>query len=95
MNGGVQSDLYTLAFKNGEQLEDFHIIIIRNQQEINLSRETIYPTIIIFQYNKAFTKSNKLKTIIAFQMTYLITFLDNNVNRLYTQGGIFMDSIVI
>ena len=36
MNGGVQSDLATLAFKYGEQLDDFHRIIIRLQQEIIL-----------------------------------------------------------
>ena len=34
INGDVQSDLSTLAFKNGEQLEDFHSRIIRLQQEI-------------------------------------------------------------
>ena len=28
MNGDVQSDLSDLAFKNGEKLEDFHIIIL-------------------------------------------------------------------
>ena len=33
MNGYVQSDLATLAFKNGEQLEDFHSRILRLQQE--------------------------------------------------------------
>ena len=32
MNGDVQSDLSTLAFRNGEQLEDFHIRILRLQQ---------------------------------------------------------------
>ena len=32
MNGYVQSELSTLAFKNGEQLEDFHRIILRLQQ---------------------------------------------------------------
>ena len=37
MNSDVQSDLTTLAFKNGEQLEDFHISILRIQQEIILS----------------------------------------------------------
>ena len=34
MNGNVQSDLATLAFRNGEQLEDFHSRILRLQQEI-------------------------------------------------------------
>ena len=32
MNGDVQSDLDTLPFNNGEQLEDFHIRIIILQQ---------------------------------------------------------------
>ena len=31
-NGDVQYDLVTLTFKNGEQLEDYHRIIIRLQQ---------------------------------------------------------------
>ena len=37
MNGDIQSDLATLAFRNGEQLEYFHIRILRLQQEIMLS----------------------------------------------------------
>ena len=37
MNGDFQSDLATLAFKNGEQLEYFHSMILRLQQEIMLS----------------------------------------------------------
>ena len=32
MNGDIQSDLATLAFRNGEQLEDFHSRILRLQQ---------------------------------------------------------------
>ena len=32
MNGDGKSDLATLAFKNGEQLEDFHSRILRLQQ---------------------------------------------------------------
>ena len=32
INGGVQSDLSTPVFKNGEQIEDFHSIILRIQQ---------------------------------------------------------------
>ena len=51
-NGDVQSDLFTLEFKNIEQLEDFHSRIIRFEQEINLSRETGSPTIILLQYRK-------------------------------------------
>ena len=37
INGDVQSDTATLEFKNREQLEYFHSIFIRLQQEINLS----------------------------------------------------------
>ena len=37
MNGEIQSDLATLAFRNGEQLDDFHNRIFRLQQEIMLS----------------------------------------------------------
>ena len=50
MNGDVQSDLATLAFKNGEQLEYFHSRILRIQQEIMLSGEIVSPTILLFQY---------------------------------------------
>ena len=32
INGDVQSDLVKLAFKNGEQLEDFHGSILRLQK---------------------------------------------------------------
>ena len=53
MNGDVQFDLDTLAFKSGEQLEDFYSIIIRLQQEINLYGETVSTTRLIFQYMKA------------------------------------------
>ena len=38
VNGDVQSDLSTLVFKNGQQLEYFHSRIIILQQEIILSR---------------------------------------------------------
>ena len=37
MNGDVQYDLVTLAFKNGEQLEDFHGRIFWLQQETMFS----------------------------------------------------------
>ena len=39
MNGNVQSDIATLASRNGEQLEDFHSRILRLQQEIIISGE--------------------------------------------------------
>ena len=47
-DGDVQYYLSTLAFKNGEQLEYFHIRILRLQQEIVLSREIVSPNRIIF-----------------------------------------------
>ena len=78
MNGNVQSDLATLAFRNGEQLEDFHIKIIRLQQEIMLSGEIVPPTRLLFQYMEALTKSDKLKAFIAPNMTDLITLLDKS-----------------
>ena len=52
MNGDVQYYLSVLEFKNGEQLEDFHSRIIRLQQEINLPRESLSPTMILLQYMK-------------------------------------------
>ena len=89
MNGDVKADLATLAFKNGEQLEDFNSRIIRLQQEIMLSGEIVSPTRLIFQYMKALTKSEKLRTIIAPKMTDLINFLDkNNKSAAYTGGDI-------
>ena len=50
MNGDVQSDLSNLVLKNGEQLEDFHIIILRLQQEMNLYGETVSTKRLLFQY---------------------------------------------
>ena len=76
MNGDVQSDLATLAFKNGEQLEDFHSRILRLQQEIMLSREIVSPTRILFQYMKALKNSKKLRGLIAPKIKNLITLLD-------------------
>ena len=61
MNGGVQYDISTLAFKNREQLEYFHSRILRIQQEIMLSGEIVSPTRLLFQYMKAWTKSEKIK----------------------------------
>ena len=78
ITGCVQSDLSTLAFKNGEQIEYFRSIILRLQQEIILFGETVSPIILLFQYMKGFSKSDKLKAFIAPKMTDLITFLDNN-----------------
>ena len=87
VNGDVQSDLSTLTFKNGEQLEDFHVRIIILQQEIMLSGETVSLTRIILQYMKALPKSDKIKAFIAPNMTDLITFLDNNGKYAVYTGG--------
>ena len=78
MHGDIQSDLSTLAFNNGEQLEYFHSRILILQQEIMLYVETVSPTRILFQYMKELEKIDELKSCIAPKMTYLITFLDNN-----------------
>ena len=44
---------------------------------------------IIFQYMKPLSKSNKLKALIEPNMIYLITFLDKNGNSaVYTGGNI-------
>ena len=75
MNGDVQSDLDTPEFKNGEQLENLQIRILRLQQEIMLSGEISSPTRLLFQYMKALPKSDKLRYFIATKTTYLITFL--------------------
>ena len=75
MNGDLRSDLATLEFKNGEQLENFHSKILRLQQEINLSGETVFTIRLLFQYMKALSKSDKLKAFISTKMTYIITFL--------------------
>ena len=56
MNGDVQSDLATLAFKNVEQLVDFHSRILRLQQAIMLSGEIVSHTRLFFQYTDAFDK---------------------------------------
>ena len=85
MNGDVKSDLSTLAFKNGEQLEDFHSRILRLQQKIMLSGEIVSPTRLLFQYMKALAKSEKLRHFIAPKMTYFIKFLyKNGKSSVYT-----------
>ena len=43
INGDVNYDLATLAFKNGEQIEYFHSRVIRLQQKIILSGDKICP----------------------------------------------------
>ena len=87
MNGSVQSDLATLAFRNGEQLEYFHCRILRLQREIILSGDIVSPTRLLFQYMKALIKSEKLKAFVAPKMTDLITFLDKNCKSAVYKGG--------
>ena len=43
-----------------------------------LSGEIFSPTRILFQYNKVFSKNNKIRSFITTKMTDLINFLDNN-----------------
>ena len=78
INGDVKSDLATLSFRNGEQLEDFHII---------LSGDIVSPTRLLIEYMKALTKSEKLKEIIAPKMTDLITFIEKNGISADYDGG--------
>ena len=73
----VQSDLATMKFNNRGQLEYFHSIILRLQQEIKLSGETVAPTILLFRYIKSFSKSHMLKAFIVTRMIDIITFPDN------------------
>ena len=61
INGDFQSELATPEFNNGEQLIDFYSRIIILRQKINLSGETVYPTIILFQHMKELSNSDKLK----------------------------------
>ena len=75
MNGDVQYDIANLALNNGEQLEDFHRIILILQQEIILSVENLSPSRLIFQCMKELSKSDKLKAFIALKIKYLITFI--------------------
>ena len=78
-----------MTSKNKEQLEDFHSILIRLQQKINLSGETVSTTRLLLQYKKEFSKSEKIKAFIVPKMTYLIKFLDNNGKYdVYTGGNI-------
>ena len=89
MNGDIQSDLPTLSFDNGEQLEDFHSTIIRLQQEIIIYGGTVSTTIILFRYMKSLSNSDKIKALIAPNMIYLIILLDNNgTYAVYTGGNI-------
>ena len=79
MNDDVQSDLYTLTFNNGEQLEYFHSRIIRLQQETNISGETVSSTKFLLQCMKEFTKCAKLNELIVPKMTNIIKFIYKNI----------------
>ena len=89
MNGYVQSNLATLVFKNGEQLEYFYSIILGLQKGIILSVEIFSPARLLLQYKNTLSNSDKLKAFIAPKMTDLITFLDKNGKyAVYTGGNI-------
>ena len=53
--------------------------MIITKQEIILSRKIVYPTRLLSHCKKDFLKRNKIKVFVAPKMTYIITFLDNNV----------------
>ena len=89
MNGNVQYYLATIAFNDGEELEYFHSTIIRLQQEINLSVETVSHTKLLFQYMKELSNSDKLKAFIEPKITDLITFPEKNGKyNVYIGGNI-------
>ena len=52
-----------------------------------LSGEIVSPTIILLQYMKALTKSEKLKAFMAPNMTDLITFIDTKGKYAVYYGG--------
>ena len=67
-------DLTILLFKIGEQPEYFCSKILRLQQEINLSGETVSPKRLVFRYMKALPNIDKLNVFIVPKMIDLITF---------------------
>ena len=69
--------------------------MFRLKQEIILSGETVSPARLLFQYMKAFPKSDKLKAFIVPKMTDIITFLEKNRKAAVYTREIFMDSIII
>ena len=52
-----------------------------------LSGEIVSPTRLLFQYMKAFSKSDKLRAFIVPKMTDIITLLDNNGKYAVYTGG--------
>ena len=52
-----------------------------------VSVEMLSPTRLLFQYIKAFSKSDKLRAFITTNMTDLIEFLENNGNYAVYTGG--------
>ena len=90
ISGSVQYYLSTLSFNNGKQIEYFHSIILILQQKNDLSGETVYPKIIIFQYMKSLSMNNKLEAFIVPKVIDLITSIGNNGKRdIYTGGNIY------
>ena len=64
MNGDVRSELATSEFKKGDQIEYFHGRILILQQDINIYVETVSDKIILLQYIKELSTSEKLKAFI-------------------------------
>ena len=85
MNDDVKYDLDTLAFNNEEQLEDFHNRILRLQQEILISGDSVSPTRVLFWYTMEFSKIDTFKSLIAPNITDLNTVLDNNRKLMHRQ----------
>ena len=52
-----------------------------------LSGEIVFSTILIFQYMKSFSNSDKLKSCIALRMKDLVIFPDNNRKLAIYPGG--------
>ena len=56
-----------------------HSAILRIQQEIKISGETVSPTILLLQYMQVLSKCDNLKSFIAPKMIDLIILPDNNI----------------
>ena len=86
VNGDIQSDLSTLTFKNIENFEYLHSIVLRLQKEIFLYGETVSSTRLIFRYIKALSNSNKLRSFIAPKIIDFVTFLYRNIKLAIYEG---------
>ena len=63
--------------------------MLKLQQEIILSGETVSSTTTLFQYMREFSNRNKIKALFELNMTDIITLLENNGKLdVYTGGNI-------